>query len=479
MPRTDHTRLWIRSTQILTGADAEVRAGLVGMRAGVLTDVLWGEAARDWSLPHGEDVLDVGDDLVTPAFVNGHTHLPLTFMRGMQLEKAARGNVVEDLFFALEAKLHAEDIRAFTRMGALASLLSGVGHVWEHYYFADAVAAGMTDVGLSGVVGPTLQDLSGPGVPWLDGQWAATDALREEHWARRGIAVAVAPHATDTVSDALWQRAADYAAAHALPLHAHLGQSPDEAERIFARAGKSPTALLADLGVLDTAPYAMFAHGIFVDDADLARLDGARHSLVVCPYSATIFGYPSQVQRWHAAGIAPVVATDAAVSNDSWNVQKELRAVAGLRTHAMTWDSAYTGYLEKGSAAGARAAWAARAAHYDAGAALQDPAFLLRTVWDTPGSRHPQQRVGQLVAGALANVLVWNTKHPSMWPRGDAKRALAYGDTTAAIRAMWVAGRQVGDLQRGPQALLDHPAFAGWQREADARLKELKARALG
>ena len=111
----------------------------------------------------GDEVTDHGDRLVSPAFVNAHTHLSLGMLRGFNLAAAARGNMVEELFFAVESTLTAEDVRAFTRMGAYESLLNGVGLVWDHYYFGETVAEALAEVGLSGVVAPTLQDLSGPG----------------------------------------------------------------------------------------------------------------------------------------------------------------------------------------------------------------------------------------------------------------------------------------------------------------------------
>jgi 5-methylthioadenosine/S-adenosylhomocysteine deaminase len=117
--------------------------------------------------------VDLGDRLVSPAFVNGHTHLAMAAFRGLGSDDFA-GNVVEDLFFRLESALTPEDIRAFARLGAYECLLSGVAVVWDHYYGGTAVAEALLDTGLSGVVAPTLQDLGGPGAGASEAQLDAT-----------------------------------------------------------------------------------------------------------------------------------------------------------------------------------------------------------------------------------------------------------------------------------------------------------------
>ncbi len=70
---------------------------------------------------------DFGDRLLTPAFVNAHTHLALGFLRGAAPPEALRGNMVREFYFGIERNLEPEDVAAFTRMGAYESLLVGRG----------------------------------------------------------------------------------------------------------------------------------------------------------------------------------------------------------------------------------------------------------------------------------------------------------------------------------------------------------------
>ncbi len=415
---------------------------------------------------------DLGNLLVAPAFINAHTHLAMVGFRGLVGTQSLRGNVVEDLFFKLETAMTAEDVRAFTRLGALESLTHGVARVWDHYYYAESVAAGLHDMGLRGVVAPTLQDLGGPGVSQREQQLQATEALTATAWADKGIHAALGPHATDTVSASLWSTVVSMARAHQLPVHAHVAQSVEEFERIDGRAGVSPLAWLEQLGVLDQVPRLLAVHGIFVSDADLQRLDPSRHALGYCPLSQQQFCFPAHVPSWHAAGVPWVVGTDCAMSNDAMNVQRELVHVAAIRGFAPSSGQAYAAFRRGPSVDAARAVDAQRRANLDAHGQLAEPKTLLSRIWSVPGRLHPAFTAGVIAPGAEADLVVFDPGHPSLWPGRDLLRALAYCDTSSALHGLMVGGSwRFAPGQR--HAWLGSAEVVHARTEARARLEAL------
>jgi cytosine/adenosine deaminase-related metal-dependent hydrolase len=422
----------------------------------------------------GHGVLDLGDHLITPAFVNPHTHLALSFMRCLHVGDARHDNLVEDLFFRYEERLTADDVRAFSRMGAYESLLHGVGLVWDHYYFGKAVAAALSDTGLSGVVAPTLQDLAGPFAAQheqaLDdtAQLDADESLRE-----RGIYAAVGPHATDTVSAGLMGRAVALACERNLPVHLHVAQSLDELTRVRAREGTTPLKMLERVNLLRDAPSAVLAHALFADDSDLALLDPERHLLVACPFAQLQFGFISPIREWAERNLAWSVATDCAASNDSMNLQKELRLVAALPHASVTVSDDYRRFFETGEYAAAKRAWQGRAHAELAFRSQRTPQDLLTRVWELPGSYHPGLRAGAIEAGALGNLIAWDTDAPAFWPESDLPRALSFGDTTSAIHALFVAGRPIGRPGALRESVLGSDAYREARMEATERLSRL------
>jgi len=418
----------------------------------------------------GIEVMELGNRLVVPAFVNAHTHLALNGLRGTDAD--LRGNVVEDLFYRWESALTAEDVRAFARLGALECALHGTGVVFDHYYFGTAIAEAVRDVGLAGVIAPTLQDRGGPQVQTFEEAFDTTDLLLGEDWKNAGIVPALGPHATDTVSAELWGEALELAEDNDLPLHAHVAQSAEEVRRCIERHGRSPLAWLQHEGLLDSPATQLLVHALFVDDADLDRLDPARHRLGACPFSQIKFGFPAAVERWHARGVPWMTGTDCAPTNDSMNVQKELRLIGGQSAFDVTY----------GSAAGARRA-AIDAASVDAtedartgaDASLRDPQALLASVWSTPGDFHPGLPTGRVAEGRRADLAIFDPTHPSMWPGDDALAALAYADTSPALHGLLVGGRWIGE-PGDVAAILRRDQVRDWIDEATRRAGEVRAR---
>jgi 5-methylthioadenosine/S-adenosylhomocysteine deaminase len=425
-----------------------------------------------------------GDRLITPAFVNLHTHLVLGFLRGAAMGAAARSNLVEDFFFGIERALEPGDVRAFARMGAYESLLAGVGLCWDHYYEGEEVAQALADTGLAGVVCPTLQDLAGPGAGRHDAALAATERIAgDAALAARGIGAALGPHATDTVSAELFERGLALAERLRLPVHLHLAQSLEEVERCRARHATTPARWLARLGLFERAPATVLAHALYATLAELAPLataGAARHTLVFCPSSQLVFGFAARVGRWSERGLSWAVATDCASNNDSMNVQKELRLVAAQRTLGASWSVAYERLLdaadEDAGREAARAVWQERTRRFEEHAALAEPAALLARIWSIPGRAHPGFVAGELAPGALASLCVWDLDHPALWPALDPLAALAMSDPLGALHTMMIAGRLVG-REGAVAACLETDAYREHRAEAARRLELLRGRA--
>lgn len=453
--------------------DAQPAPGWVAVEGTEI--VALGRGVAGDALGPDDGLLELGDRLLTPALVNGHTHLAMGALRGIAIESASRGNLVEELFYRIERHIQPSDVRAFARLGAFESLMQGVGLVWDHYYFGRPLADGLVDVGLAGVVAPTLQDLGGPGKDrWEDELQATLDLAASAPHRQAGVFAALGPHATDTVSDALWARVAELGRAHGLPLHGHVAQTVEELERVAERGG-TPLDVLERAGALDVPAFTM-AHGIFLGEADLARLD-ARHTLAWCPWSQSIFAFPAHLPTWQRAGVRWCAASDCAVSNDAMGVLRELRFATTYRTLEATWSGAYGQFLRAPSLEGARAAWTVRQrGHGDEG--WLEPRRLLAHGWGVPGSMHPGFRAGVLEVGALANLAVWNPRHPALWPGEDPLRELVMADAGQALEGMMVAGRWVGDVGAGFAASLsESQAYAEARGEAEGRLEALLGRA--
>jgi 5-methylthioadenosine/S-adenosylhomocysteine deaminase len=349
-----------------------------------------------------------------------------------------------------------------------------VGLVWDHYYHGRAVAEALVDTGLSGVVAPTLQDLAGPGRNGFEKALAETAWLAQQSELRaKGVFTAVGPHATDTVSAELMGKALSLAQTHQLPLHLHLAQSIEELRRVTEREGCSPMSWLDRQGVLDGTVSLVLAHALYASADDLSLLDPSRHLLALCPFSQLNFGFTAPVFAWCELGMSWAVATDCAAGNDSMNLQKELRLAAALPKAGITSTQSYRDFFQHGELSRAELVQRERDEAHTRFAAHASPSALLERVWELPGEAHRGFRVGAIEVGCLANLLAWDTDHPAFWPEGDLVRALAYGDTTQAIHAMFVCGKRIGKIGDFQASLLSSPEYREARLEATERLEHL------
>ena len=420
-------------------------------------------------LTHTPDV-DLGARLLAPAFTNTHTHLCLSALRGLVGRDALQGNVVEDLYFEVEQRMSAADAKALARVGAYECLLSGTAVVWEHYYHGLAMAEALEEVGLSAALAPTLQDLEGPGVGMLDAMLDETLQLdTSARWADAGIVAVLGPHATDTVSDRLWRQVVDLAESRALPIHAHVAQSPEELTRSLERHGCPPLTRLRRLGVLEQR--ALLVHGLYVGDDELHDLSGV--TLGYCPAAQAQFDFPAPVQQWLAGGAALALGTDAGSCNDTMDIAAELRSLAIGGGFAITDAPARRAF----SASPTPQTLAALVSHRKAAQRQRlSSTEVLSTVWSTPGQLHPRLPVGAIAAGHRANLLVLDLDHPSLWPGRNPLRALVYGTCTGAIHGLMVSGRWIGTRGDFAGSLLRSEAWQEGIAEATARLDALLAR---
>lgn len=410
--------------------------------------------------------------VVVPAMINTHTHLAMVALRGIGGLAALGGNVVEELYFQIERHMNADDVRAFARIGAYECLLSGTGMVWDHYYFAPAIAEAIHDVGLCGAIAPTLQDLDGPGVGML--QQSMDDMDRIAAMNVPGIAPVLGPHATDTVSDSLWTWIRGQARKTNVPIHTHLAQSADEVQRSWQRHGCGPLERLRRLGLLSDGPAILCAHGLYLTDDERSPLAAENAVLAYCPAAQSQFDFPASIKEWRAAGGDVALGTDAGSCNDTIDVQAELRLAATAAGFSLTTTPQRRAFATDGNPQTLAALVTKR---QDIHQQQLSPPELLKMVWQVPGALHPQLPAGLLSKGYLANVAIYDTWHPAMWPGTDPLQALVYGQCSGALHGLILQGQWIGERGMFQASLLNSDTYRQAVEDGARHLQALLRRA--
>lgn len=467
------------SDQVVLGgisSSLEVSAALIEITDGKISSII--KCSRS-ELDPNLDIEDVGSSIISPAFVNSHTHLCMLAFRGIGGLSALSNNVVKDLYFQLEENLLPEDVLHFTRIAALEALMTGVGAVWEHYYFGDSLVQGLEDVGLCGAIASTLQDLSGPGKNHTqraidETLKLASDASKTE----KGLVAVLGPHATDTVSDTLWSQIGEIATEHQLPIHSHLAQALDEVEWSWKNHSCSPMERMHRLGLTTLDVPRLWVHGLFISKEDLRSANPQLDHLAHCPSAQMQFGFPAHVNSWRTRDFKIVLGTDSASCNDGINIQSELRFFGAADSYAVTMGDTLRKFRKEGSLSRAKQVQEERQLIFDMRAPYVSPEKLLASVWGNAGDLHPQLPVGAIEIGRLGNILVWDSKHPCLWPNWDPLQGLAFNHATPALLRIMLRGEWLFDGEGYlASRIMQDSRIHEWQAEASLSWKKLLTRA--
>jgi 5-methylthioadenosine/S-adenosylhomocysteine deaminase len=306
-------------------------------------------------------VIDASGFVVTPGFVNVHTHTILCMVRG----------VAEDLGFApayTPGIPHGHDVtpdeaRALARLGALEAMLFGSTLINDTYVHAELTLPAMGELGLRVVAGGRIHDVDFARVHgriWEHrreiGERTLADAealARRWHGGLDGrLGVQLAAHAPDTCSRGLLADIESARRRLGIRVNTHLAQSRVEVARVQERDGMTPAELLDEVGLLDDRLLA--AHCLFLTDDDIARVGRARITVCHVPKGNATGGTMAPTSRLRRAGAAIALGTDN-MHADMVEVMRWALAIGRIQEGAVTdfWQPHHV--LHMGTLGGARA----------------------------------------------------------------------------------------------------------------------------
>jgi 5-methylthioadenosine/S-adenosylhomocysteine deaminase len=350
----------------------------------------------------GDEVLDASGGLVMPGLVNAHTHVSMTLLRGYADDKPLDAWLREDIW-PVEEELTDDDIEAGAELGVLEMIRSGTTAFADMYFAMDRVADVVERAGVRARLGRGIVTVG------KDHEEARADledgvefATTYDGAADGRIRTAVMPHSLTTVEESILEEAADLAAAHDLPVHLHANETESEVDPIVSERGIRPIEYADDRGVL--GPSSFLAHGVHLDDSEIARLAERGTAVVHCPASnMKLASGIAPVQRLREAGVTVGIGTDGAASNNDLDLFDEMR------------DAAMVGKLAAADASAVPAPAVVEMATSGGAEAI-----------GVPG--------GRIEAGAAADLIVVDLESPHLTPAHDLVSHLAYAVRGSDVR---------------------------------------------
>lgn len=275
-----------------------------------------------------DTVIDAKGKVVSPGFVNLHTHSPMGLFRGLADDLPLMDWLREHIW-PKEAKLTREYTKVGAYLGALEMIKSGTTTFLDMYFFMDAVAEVTLESGLRGYLSYGMIDLGDPEKTEKE----VNEALRimkfiDELDSDR-VHFVFGPHAPYTCSIALLKEVRRLANEHGKLITIHVSETMAEIGQIAERYGKSPVVLLDDIGFFGRD--VIIAHGVWLDSRDIQIL--ARHGVTVAHNPASNMKLASGVmplQRLLNAGVNVGLGTDGSASNNNLDMLEEMKLAALL-----------------------------------------------------------------------------------------------------------------------------------------------------
>ncbi len=357
--------------------------------------------------------LDAAGCLVMPGFVNAHTHLAMTLLRGAADDLPLKDWLEHHIWPAERALMDPATVALGTRLAAAESLLAGVTCVFDMYFHTETVAEVVAQAGLRAVISEGLIDYPTPSAPTPADALAAQRRLLERFRDHPLVTPAVAPHAPYSVAAAYLVKEAELAEEFDAPLAIHVAETRWEAETIRREKGASPVRYLADLGILSERTVA--AHCVHISDEDLELLAEFGVGIASNPVSNLKLGSGvAPLPQMIARGLRVGLGTDGAASNNTLDLLRDAQ-LAALLYKGLTGDPTCL------------------------------PARTVAELLTIGGAKAIglDDRIGTLAVGKLADLVCLSLDAPHSTPLFDPFAHLAYAARAADVRHVLVGGRIV------------------------------------
>ena len=283
-------------------------------------------------LKQAEQIVDYQCAWIMPGLVNCHTHSAMTGLRGIR-DDSNLHEWLDDYIWPAEAEFTPAITTDAVKQALTEMLQSGTTTFNDMYnpngLSIEQVYSAVKSSKMRCYFSPTLFSSE---VETTDETIARTRSIIEEikSYQDPNFKVMVAPHSPYSCNRELLEASLDLAKEQDIPLHIHVAETKEETGIILKRYGKRPLAFLDELGYLDH--QAVFAHGVELNEVEIARLADSQVAIAHNPISnLKLASGIAPIIQLQQAGVPVGIATDSVASNNNLDMFEEGRTAALLQ----------------------------------------------------------------------------------------------------------------------------------------------------
>lgn len=384
-------------------------------------------------------VVDLPEHALLPGFINLHTHIAMTLLRGFA-DDLPLMEWLQNHIWPAEARLVGDAfVHDGTLLGMAEMLRGGITCVNDMYYFPEAIARAAVASGMRTFIGCVITEFPSAYAQNAQEYLEKATEVRRKFYGQERISLVLAPHAPYTVKEETFRKIVALAEHENFLIHCHIHETENEIQQSVQATGMRPLAALEQLGFL--SPRVTAAHMTHLTDEEITLTAQRGISVAHNPRSNMKLGSGiAPIAKLLQAGANVGLGTDGAASNNSLDILADARLAALLAK-------------VNGSPTAVSAAEALRMATINGAKALGIA-----------------DQVGSIETGKQADIIAVDLGTIEAAPVFDPVSQIVYATNREQITHVWIAGEHL--LKERRFARLNESELVGMAEQWRAEIRD-------
>jgi len=357
--------------------------------------------------------IDAEKKIVMPGFVNTHTHLAMSYYKGLADDLPLMEWLQKHIWPVEKEFMEPELVYDASLHGAAEMIKNGITTFNDMYFFGDETARACEKIGIRAVLGEGVLDFPVANYQNADEILTYIKRMNEKYKEHELIDFAIAPHAIYSCGKENLINVKELASKLDLLVHIHLSETENEVNDCLKKHKLRPVEYLDSLGFFENK--VLLAHGIWIEEKEMKILSKYNASVSINTKSnLKLANGFAPIKKYLENKINLSLGTDGVAANNNLSMFEEMGIVSTLHKTLNN-----------------------------------DPTFLFAeqvvkiATLDGAKSLHKEKEIGSIEIGKKADLILLETDDICVQPLYDPYSHLVYSVTSEQVKDVIINGKVV------------------------------------